>query len=175
MNLTEMALKTKTMQEPPRPGAEMWKKSRFESFYTIPSPKAKGSKGERLAADVMEGLNHTILRNKKGKPIRRKGDPGHDIVVEGYLTEVKTSLTWGEELNSFTWQQIRTMQHYDRIIFIGINPDSVQMWWATKGDIDKFIAGNDAYRQHGGKKGKQDLYWIQKEVPSWFKPMEEWK
>ena len=139
----------------------------------MPSPKAKGARGERLAADIMEALNHRVLRNRKRKPIRRKGNSGHDIVVDEKETEVKLSLTWGEELNCWTWQQIRD-QEYKRIIFIGLNPNEVKVWWATKQDVQKYVIGNDDYRQHGGKDGKQDVYWIRNEIPTWFKTLGEW-
>ena len=84
------------------------------------------------------------------------------------------SLTWGEQQNCFTWQQIRPLQEYDRIVFIGVNPDSLHLWWATKEDILQHIAGHDSYRQHGGKNGGQDLYWIKNEIPTWFRSIEEW-
>jgi len=102
---------------------------------------------------------------------------GYDICATsgGMKIEVKTSLAWGGVDNQFTWQQIRTLQDYDRVVFVGINPDSLQMWWAGKQDILDNLAGQDRYRQHGGKSGKQDLYWIRNEVPTWFKEMSTWK
>jgi len=172
--LTELAKKTNAYNEPPPVGHELWKNSTFETFYRMNSPKAKGTRGERLVADLFEGMGSNILRNKKGKPARMKGDSDHDIVVDNYLTEVKTSLTWGDQRDSFTWQQIRTKQKYDRIVFLGINPDNIKVWWAKKEDLDKYIAGNKQYRQHGGKNGEQDTYWIKNEIPSWFREIEDW-
>jgi hypothetical protein len=101
------------------------------------------------------------------------GNSGHDIVVDGKETEVKLSLTWGNELDCWTWQQIRSQQ-YERIIFIGLNPNEIKVWWATKKDIQRHIIGNGGYRQHGGKKGGLDVYWIRNEIPSWFKTLEDW-
>jgi len=174
MDVTQVALSTTTLAEGNPPGASMWQGSKFESFYLMSSPKAKGCRGERLAADILENLGHNVPRNRKGRPVRIKGDSDHDIVVNGHRIEVKMSLTWGGVENCFTWQQIRPSQGYDRIVFIGINPNSVQMWWATKADITKHIEGCDSYRQHGGKDGKQDLYWIRNEVPTWFRSLKEW-
>ena len=177
MNLTKIASTSQTLLNEQNNSQAMWKDSLFESFYLMSSPKAKGSRGERLAAEIMETLDHDVLRNKKnGKPARLAGDSDHDIVVEGYRTEVKLRLTWGDEIDKFTWQQIRSRQVYERIIFIAINPEELKMWWATKEDLEYNIFGKSCYRQHGGKKGKQDLYWIHSKdgIPAWFRPIEEW-
>jgi hypothetical protein len=173
MNLTETALNTSVILSEGNPKWGMWKGSPFESFYLC-SSKAKGSKGERLIAEVMEQLGHRILRDKKGKLRRLDGNSDHDIVVDGHTVEVKTSLTWGSDRDMFTWQQIRSMQNYERIIFIGLNPDEMKVFWATKKDLKDNIFDRDEYRQHGGKNGDQELYWIKNHVPSWFKSLEEW-
>ena len=174
MLVNEIASKSKTLQEK-NAGLDFWRGTLYESFFLMSSPAAKGSRGERLAAEVMEALGHDILRKKNGKLDRLDGDRDHDIVVDNYRTEVKLSLTWGPVANNFCWQQIRSLQDYDRIIFIGMNPQEVKMWWATKKDLEDNIFGKSCYRQHGGKDGKQELYWIRDEVPSWFRPIEEWK
>lgn len=174
MNLvTEIARTSTTLQEK-SPGLSFWRDSTFESFYLMSSPKGKGARGERLAAEIMEKLDHTVLRKKNGKLARLEGDADHDIVVDGYRTEVKLSLTWDGMPDRFTWQQIRSLQDYDRIMFIGMNPDEVNVWWATKKDLEDNIFGKSCYRQHGGKDGKQELYWIKNEIPSWFRNIEEW-
>ncbi len=176
MNLTEIALGTDVLVNEENPKWNIWKDSPFESFYLC-SSKAKGSKGERLIAEVLENLDHQILRDKSGKLRRLNGNSGHDIVVDGYTVEVKTSLTWGQDRDNFKWQQIRSLQDYERIIFIGLNPDEMKVFWATKRDLVNNIFGKDKYRQHGGKNGKQELYWISTQqgvLPSWFKTLEEW-
>jgi len=176
MNLVnEIALGSDTLKEKPS-NLEFWRGSLFESFKPM-SPVAKGSRGERLAAEVLEKLGHDVLRKKNRKLARLDGDKDHDIVVDGYRTEVKLSLTWGDTLDTFTWQQIRPFQKYDRIIVIGMNPNEVKMWWATKEDLEDNIFGKACYIQHGGKDGNQDLYWIRTEadgIPSWLRNMEEW-
>ena len=173
MIVNEIALKSETLKER-SPGIDFWEGSSYESFYTMSSPKAKGSRGERLAAEVMESLGHNILRKKSGKLARLSGNSDHDIVVNGHRVEVKLSLTWGTEYDKFTWQQIRSLQEYDRIIFVGINPDEVKMWWATKEDLENNVFGDAAFRQHGGKKGNQELYWIRDGIPSWFRSVGDW-
>jgi hypothetical protein len=168
--LTEIAVKTNAFKEPTS-NLDFWQGSLFESFWLMSSPKSKGARGERLAADIMESLGHDILRDGSGKPCRRGSD--YDITVDGQRTEVKLSLTWGAAENQWTWQQIRD-QDYDRIIFIGINPNNVKMWWATKEDLLKHVIGNRAFQQHGGKKAAGNTYWINRKIPSWFREIETW-
>ena len=174
MLVNDIASRSRTLQEK-NVGIDFWRGTLYESFFLMSSPKAKGARGERLAAEIMETLGHTILRKNDGKLARLDGNADHDIVVDGQRTEVKLSLTWDGQPDRFTWQQIRSLQDYDRIIFIGINPNEVKMWWATKNDLRQNIFGKSCYRQHGGKNGKQELYWIKNEIPSWFRPIEEWK
>ena len=173
MLVNEIASKSQTLQEKSS-SYDAWKGSIYESFYLMASPKSKGSRGERLAAEVMEECGHSILRKKNGKLARIQGDPDHDIVVDGYRTEVKLSLTWEGIPDRFTWQQIRSLQNYDRIIFIGMNPNETNMWWATKKDLEDNIFGKSCYRQHGGKDGKQELYWIKNDIPTWFREVKDW-
>ena len=73
MNVNAIALNSSTLQERPN-GANFWKDSLYESFYTMSSPVAKGSRGERLAAEIMETLDHDILRKKNGKLARLAGN-----------------------------------------------------------------------------------------------------
>lgn len=172
MNLvTEIALGSDTLKE--KCGSrDFWRGSLFESFHSM-SPAAKGARGERLAAEIMESLGHTVLRKKNGKPARLNGDSNHDIVVNGCRTEVKLSLTWGETLDTFTWQQLRPLQSYERIIFMGMNPNELKIWCATKEDLENNIFGKACYVQHA----KLDIYWIKTErhgVPSWLRNIEEW-
>jgi len=171
--LTEVALSTKVIRDEDNRKWEMWKGSPFESFY-LSSSKGKGAKGERLIAEILEHYGFDVLRDKKGKLKRLCGNSDHDIVVDNYTVEVKTSLTWGADRDMFTWQQIRSMQEYERIVFIGLNPDEMKVFWASKKDLEDNIFGKDEYRQHGGKKGDQELYWLRNHIPAWFKSLEEW-
>jgi hypothetical protein len=141
----------------------IWEGSKFQSFRNIPSPKSKGSQGEKLVAQLLENLGHKVT-----KPL----SSDYDRVINGHKVEIKVSTTWNEQLNNWTWQQIRD-QDYDRIIFVGINPDEIYVWWATKGDIFEHILGNDRKRQHAGKDGGQELYWIQGAArQDWFRDLD---
>jgi hypothetical protein len=174
MNLTELATHTKTYNAWQQEAAGIWKDSLFEAFKNK-SSSSKGAQGEFLCADIMDSLGHRVLRNNRGKPIRPKGaGKDFDLMIGTHRTEVKASTTWGQALNCFTWQQIRSMQDYDRVIFMGINPNEVLMWWCSKADLEANIFGRNEYRQHAGKDGHQELYWLQNTIPSWFRTMGEW-
>ena len=106
-----------------------------------------------------------------GYKVTKPKNTDHDRIIDGYKTEIKLSTTWNEVLSNWTWQQIRD-QDYERLIFVGINPDSISIWWATKSDIKEFILGRDSCRQHAGKDGGQELYWIQgSSGEKWFREM----
>lgn len=127
-----------------------WAGSPFEWFKTIPSPRGRGVAGERIVAQFLERSGHTISR---------PGDSDCDIVVGEHRVEVKASTTWAGGLDRFTWQQIRD-QRYDRIVFLGVNPQDAILYWATKEDLQTYIFGRNEFRQHAGSQGGQDLYWI---------------
>ncbi len=157
-----------------------WKGSPFEWFRRLAS-RSKGATGERMVADILEGNGSVVPRDPAGKPTKPKGSgTDFDIFPDNLPTEVKTSSAWEATDNKFVWQQLRSKQKYERVVFLGLNASGAQAWWCTKGDLEQHIFGRDEFRQHAGKKGEQDLYWIHTEggtvasVPSWFRTMETW-
>lgn len=143
----------------------IWKGSKFEKLY-VQSSKRKGTIGEEMTKAILSDI---------GLVIGTRTNSDHDFSItynkKVYKIENKLSLTWGNEISKFKWQQIRD-QDYDFIFFIGVNPNDHKVWWATKQDLKTYIIGNDKYRQHGGKNGKQDIYWITS-IESWFRPLDE--
>jgi hypothetical protein len=180
MDLTNTALKSPTYQRWVDSEDLFWKGSEFEKFRNFASRK-KGKEGEHLAADLLEAQGSTIPRGKKGEPTKPKGSGSEfDIFPDKIKTEVKTSSAWNGTRCAFRWQQLRD-QLYERIVFIGINPNELYMWWCTKADLEKHIFGRDEFRQHAGKDGGQELYWISTQggsltpdVPAWFRSMDTW-
>ena len=150
-NLTDLVESLPIFQKWEAAKQSIWANSKFESFRNIPSPKSKGAQGEKLVSQIFEQLGYEIE-----KPL----NSDHDRIIGGYKTEIKLSTTWNETLFNWTWQQIRD-QDYERIIFVGINPNECYVYWATKEDLRKHILGQDQHRQHAGKDGGQELYWIQ--------------
>ena len=163
-DLTVLVENTKTMKEIRESrDSTIWKGSRFQHLKEIPSPRSKGAKAEQITQEIMEALGHKVKKPKSKQ---------HDRIIDGYKTEIKFSTSWSEKYNLFTWQQIRGFQDYQRIIFVGCNPNDIQFWWATKEDLKKHVFGKDKLRQHGGKDGDQELYWL-KDVHkrSWFRDL----
>lgn len=141
-----------------------WKNSNFEWFRSIPSPRTKGKVGEEIVELCMKNLGHLVEKPK---------NKDHDRIINGYKVEIKTSTTWNDILNRFTWQQIRQNDDFERIIFLGINPNDTKMYWATYDDLVKNLFCNDKYRQHKGASGGQDMFWIQNtDKLDWFSEME---
>lgn len=164
MTYTDFILETSTYASwKKHKQTSIWKHSLFECFHDIPSPRSKGAEGEKLVEEFMSSLGHTVIRAKSSD---------YDRVISGYKTEIKTSTTWNGTKDKFTWQQIRN-QDYDRIIFLGINPNDINLYWATKQDLVKNVFSIDSFRQHAGKNGKQELYWLQGiNKLSWFRNIE---
>ena len=140
-----------------------WLGSKFEFTRSI-SSKQKGSFGEKFVAAVMKDM---------GFDVSRRYSSDHDIVVNGMSAEVKMSTAWDNKKDAFKWQQIRN-QDYKLIFFLGINPNDFTIWWATKDQLNEKVIGKDEYRQHAGKDGNQELYWISCRQ-EWFNDLSELK
>jgi hypothetical protein len=140
-----------------------WSNSKFEFTRSL-SSKQKGTFGEKLVSAALKDL---------GLNISKRYSSDHDIVVEDFSAEVKMSTAWNNKLDDFKWQQIRN-QDYDLIFFLGINPNDFTVWWATKNQLIENVIGKDEYRQHAGKDGHQELYWITG-YKDWFNELSDLK
>ena len=163
MDVTQLMANTETFKNLLKESeTDIWKGSLFEPLKRL-SSRSKGAKAEKMTQETMELLKYIV---------RKAMSSDHDRVISDYATEIKFSTCWDGELNKFTWQQIRGGQDYDRIIFIGCNPNDIHMWWATKDDLKKHVFGRDKLRQHKGKDGEQELYWLSgvHKMP-WFRDM----
>lgn len=146
---------------------ERWKGSTFECYRFLGSPKSKGAEGEKMVHELMEEIyGHEVLKAKgRSAP--------YDRIINGIKTEIKSSSSWGQDDDCFTWQQLRELQDYERVIFMGVNPESVYFWWCTKKDLEKHVFSNDRCKQHGGKDGEQELYWLNNIFKmDWFRDIE---
>jgi hypothetical protein len=83
------------------------------------------------------------------------------------------STAWQETNGYFIFEQIRPSQDWDRIVFIGINPESIELYWATKEDVEMHIESQDGIvSQHLGPDGR-DTFWV-KGCPHWFRAAATW-
>ena len=148
---------------------EFWKAGPLFDIHSL-SSKSKGAALESIAADLCERVY--------GLEVKPRNDTSHDRIIQGYSTEIKSSMTWDNIPSNWKWQQIRRQQVYDRIIFLAADPQELYLWWATKQDLNTHVfpieLGNG---QHGGANAG-DTYWLHvKSIssrPSWFKSMESW-
>jgi len=134
------------------------------------SSKSKGSILENIVIELCENYFNLVVEKRKNS--------SHDVIIDGYETEIKSSMTWDNRPNNWVWQQIRRKQKYDRIIFMGCNPEEVYLWWADKNDLNnKVFPVELKLGQHGGGEAN-DTFWVSADgihnIPEWFKTMEYW-
>lgn len=165
MNLYNIVASYKSVQRSNKKAEEkdaFWKGSIFKSIVNF-SPKSKGAFGEKLVSEICESQYNLL--------VAKRTSPEHDRIIGGVRTEIKLSFCWDETPGKWVFQQIRPEGDYERVIFIGINPDEVRIWWVTKAD-----AKTCSIPQHGGKEGI-DTRWVsitKEQIPSQFKNMENW-
>ena len=144
-----------------------WSESPLFDLVSLPS-KSKGTIIEKMAAEMCSSVYGLAVEKTKSRE--------HDYLVNGFSTEIKGSLSWSNEENHWVWQQIRRIHKYERVVFVGINPSQVFMWWCDKRDLDFNLFPDPKNIQHGGQDGHQQMYWInttqEGRIPSYFKSME---
>ena len=128
---------------------DIWGGSKFEEIHNL-SSKVKGCFSEEYTRAALEELG-ILTRNRTSST--------HDFMIRNLKVELKFSSAWNNQYSNFKFQQIRK-QPYDILICAGMNPDEISFWWCTKEDLEEFVFNNDSFRQHSGKDGGQDLYWI---------------
>ena len=109
------------------------------------SSRSKGAFFEKLTKEWLSAT-FDLYSNKPSSS-------QHDTIINDVKIEIKGSTLWvdGEgNPTHFRWQQIRTAQDYQIMIFMAMYPDKVKFYYATKQDLldnlDPLI-----YNQHGGK------------------------
>jgi len=116
----------------------------FLQGYRYMDNKQKGAFGELFAEEY--------LTSKKFKVTgRENGNSDHDMVVNGLKVEVKFSIaqtntnkkTGVKKLikNKFMMNHVGVGKDYDRLLFIGINPnfEESRIAWFSKKDVEKLI------------------------------------
>ena len=137
-----------------------WKATPFEG-YVYMSPKQKGEFGERFVSKFMIDSGKDVKRAKTSTA-------GHDRVIDNILTEIKFSLATRDKKNggvkkdSFIINHVSKDKDWERLIFVGINPDweSARLVYFTKEDFLSHIDSEDCLfaHQQGGKSIENDDY-----------------
>jgi hypothetical protein len=126
-------------------------------FMTLKSmsSKKKGKYFELIYSEYMAD---------KGNFVEKSDSTEHDRKVNGRKKEIKGSFLWGTG-SHFRWQQIRTSQDYDDVVFICIFPDRIEFYEADKDTVSLVVeAQNDKgewiHNQHGGKKTNSGTFFL---------------
>ena len=141
------------------PASSAWKGSPFGWIRDIP-PRSKGAYGEKFVQELFRDNGFDVKRAKSGSD--------HDRVINGHRVEIKMSTLWTDK-EIYVFEQIRRNQKYDYLIFLGLSPHEAHCWLIPK---SQFHLGKEGVsRQHGGKKGSDNLLWMQfdpSKPPNWL-------
>ena len=153
---------------------DIYKDSAFKIIKDL-SSKKKGAIFEKIFEEYMTRNGHTIFKPESSE---------HDRIVqlkdsdEKLKIEIKGSFLWGDG-DKFRFQQIRTNQDYDYVVFLAVYTDTINFYIASKEDPKKNHEvqdedGNWIYNQHGGKKVNSGTFWIDgfPEDISWMQELE---
>lgn len=143
---------------------DSWQGTAFQGYRHLGS-KQKGNYGESFVSKLFS------LHNRRVEP-GKENNGGHDRIIDGYLTEIKFSLAHTDHKkkcikpNTFTMNHVSLEKDWERLVFVGINPEPHESYakFITKQDFARLL--NDETetffkyfsRQQGGKKSTNDDY-----------------
>ena len=125
--------------------------------YRDMSSKRKGKYFEMLVQEFCENMGHEVLPPESSE---------HDRIIRKAKVEIKGSTLWEGQEELFRWQQIRPAHDYDRMVFLAMYPDRIDMFIADKDEVNNFVQqqdedGNFVHNQHGGKTVDSGTFFIQ--------------
>ena len=87
-------------------------------------------------------------------------------IIRKAKIEIKGSTLWEGQDELFRWQQIRPAHDYDRMVFLAMYPDRIDLFIAEKDEVNNFVQqqdedGNFVHNQHGGKTVDSGTFFIQ--------------
>lgn len=126
-----------------------WAGTIFEGYLKL-SNTQMGAVGEILVKKIMRNLGHEIIPRQ---------NQGHDIIIDGYKTEVKFSLT----KSHFSFNHLSIKKDWDRVILMGVKgEEDYSLYWFKKEDFIEHINSKENLfnRQQGGVDGDNDDYMI---------------
>jgi hypothetical protein len=109
----------------------------------------------------MIGNGHTVLKPKSTEHDRIIKLNGSDEEIK---IEIKGSFLWGTGTH-FRYQQIRTHQDYDYIVFLAVYPENIKLYVASKEVAKNALEVQDEngkwiHNQHGGKDVNSGTFFI---------------
>ena len=133
-------------------------------------PKRKGAAGEQYVEAVLKDL---------GYDVQPRVSSGHDLIVDGWKTEVKFSLASKGVKDTFTWNHLACEKDYDRALLVGINVDGDDRWlWFDREDFCSSWSDAFSYQQGGQKAQNDDFFLLGRCTPlfdlDWVYSMDQW-
>ena len=121
------------------------------------SSKRKGKFFEMIVQEYCENMGFTVLPPESSE---------HDRIIRKAKVEIKGSTLWEGQDELFRWQQIRPAHDYDRMVFLAMYPDRIDLFIAEKDEVNNFVQqqdedGNFVHNQHGGKTVDSGTFFIQ--------------
>lgn len=137
-------------------------------------------KNPRTKGKDMEDLAELLLAHYH-QDVQGRVNSESDRTINGHKVEVKGSFLYAPDYSYFRWQQVRNDQDYDWCIFLAFYPEYLEIYAATKADLEKHVfiqddKGNYPYAQHGGKTASNPNTFQLQGTPAqfpWMKPIQE--
>lgn len=132
----------------------IYQKSAFAPLKSMSSRK-KGKYFESISKDYLNSLGFTISKSISSD---------HDFFAEKIKIEVKGSFLW-EGNKGFKFQQIRTNQDYDILMFVSVFPERIEFHACSKATSKQYLEVQDdngkwIHNQHGGNKTNSGAFLI---------------
>jgi len=151
-----------------------WSGTYFENYHKL-SNVGKGIIGEKIVKQYMRILKIPFVGRVNG---------GHDLIIDGYKTEIKISLSNINVPDRFFLNHISKGKKWERLIFIGVNRDlhTSKIVFFNKSDFVEHTNSNNnifSYQQ-GGKSIQNDDYMLTGNFDKFFKlnfvyDVKDWK
>lgn len=135
---------------------DLWKGTYFEN-YSLVNNTCKGIFGEKMMSKFMPKLGCNICKRE---------NKGHDLIIDGFKTEIKISLAQKLEKDQFALNHISFDKDWERLIFIGVNYDLTEsrVVFFKKKEFLLYMKENPEQNifkyQQGGKDIKNDDYLV---------------
>jgi hypothetical protein len=136
--------------------SDPWIGTSLEGYRALDA-KQKGVYGEFYASIMFKAM---------GKIVGERSSNGHDYIIDGHKTEIKFSVAQTDNEtktiipDKFMLNHVGVEKDWDRLVFIGINPDfsDRRVFWFNKPDIVECVKLGFLKKQSSGEGGDNDDY-----------------